>query len=230
MYSLFLVLIALIPTMILFYFVYHEDKIEKEPLYLLIILFCLGIVGTIISININNFLKNNFYFLNIPIENWSFKEIIFHSFVVIAILEEGIKWLITFLSIWKNKNFNYTYDGIIYSVVVALGFASLENIFYVLNYGLVTGIFRGILSVPGHAFFGVFTGYYLGLAKQRKNKIKCLFLSFLIPVLLHGIFDFLLLSNNIITYLLFLLFLIILYFISVQKIIKAAKEDTKIKG
>ena len=106
----------------------------------------------------------------------------------------------------------------------------MENIFYVLNYGLVTGIFRGILSVPGHAFFGVFTGYYLGLAKNSKNKIKYLLLSIIIPILLHGIFDFLLLSNHLVTYLLFLVFLVILYFVSVQKIIKAAKEDSKIKG
>ena len=231
MYSLFLVIIAIIPSIALFYFVYHKDAIEKEPFYLLIVLFCLGILGTLLSININQFLKNHFFFLNIPSENWSFLENLFHSFIVISFLEESIKWCITFFTIWKNKNFDYTYDGILYAVVVALGFASLENIFYVLNYGFITGILRGILSVPGHAFFGVFTGYYLGLAKNNSNKkIPYLFLSLLVPILLHGIFDFLLLSNNMIYYLVFFIFLIVLYFFSIRKIIIAAKNDTKIKG
>ena len=74
MYSLFLVIIAIIPSIALFYFVYHKDAIEKEPFYLLIVLFCLGILGTLLSININQFLKNHFFFLNVPSENWSFLE------------------------------------------------------------------------------------------------------------------------------------------------------------
>lgn len=230
MQSLFLITIALIPSIILFIFIYKKDKIEKEPFYFLIILFCLGILGTILSVLINQYLKNNFFFFNRSIESWSFFETIFHSFITIATLEETIKWSITFFATWKNKNFDYTYDGILYAVAVSLGFASLENIFYVLNYGLITGIFRGILSVPGHAFFGVFTGYYLSMAKKNmKSKKSYLLKSVLLPILLHGLYDVLLLSNQIVFYILFFVFLIILYYFSIQKINLASQNDTKIK-
>jgi len=82
-----------------------------------------------------------------------------------------------------------------------LGFATVENIIYVVftySNNPFVGLYRGIFSVPAHAIFGVSMGYYLSLAKfakdesqKKKNMVK----SLLIPILLHGIFDFILMAN-----------------------------------
>lgn len=76
---------------------------------------------------------------------------------------------------------------------MSLGFAALENIFYVADNGAGVGILRAILSVPGHALWGIFMGYQLGLAKfVPAERPKRLLLAFIIPFIGHGIYDFLL--------------------------------------
>ena len=79
-----------------------------------------------------------------------------YCFILVGLVEEGSKWIILKSFTWKNKEFNYIYDAIVYAVFVSLGFAALENIIYVLNGGITTAITRTIFSIPGHTFFGVF--------------------------------------------------------------------------
>src|SRR5436853_481905 len=77
------------------------------------------------------------------------------AFVVIGFSEEGCKYIMLRFYADRNKAFNEPFDGIIYSVMVSMGFATLENIGYVLNYGFQTGLVRMFLSVPSHAAFAV---------------------------------------------------------------------------
>ena len=127
-------------------------------------------------------------------------------------VEEGFKFLILYLVTRKNKNFNSLFDGLIYSVFVSLGFAALENVFYVTENGWMNAVVRAILSVPGHMFFAVLMGYYYSMwnlyckanAFERNFKAqglvipnspefvykKYLTLSLVMPVLAHGFYDF----------------------------------------
>jgi RsiW-degrading membrane proteinase PrsW (M82 family) len=84
-----------------------------------------------------------------------------------------------------------------YAVMVGMGFATLENIAYVLQNGVGTGITRMFLSVPAHATFAVLMGYHVGLAKFNPARRGWYFLLAIIwPVIFHGTFDFFLFIGN----------------------------------
>ena len=106
------------------------------------------------------------------------------------------------LVIWRNKNFNEFFDGIVYAAFISLGFACLENLMYVIGsdtFGsaITTGVMRALLSVPGHFLFAVIMGYFLGMAKFRPDqRSKYLILSLVCPMLAHGLFDYLLMLSS----------------------------------
>ena len=95
------------------------------------------------------------------------------------------------LCLLVQKAFDEPLDGIIYAVMVSMGFATLENIIYVLSHGFQTAIMRMFLSVPAHACFGVIMGYYVGMAKFSKSRVRYYKrVGLLLAVLFHGAFDF----------------------------------------
>jgi len=72
-----------------------------------------------------------------------------------------------------------------------MGFATLENIEYVYNYGITNGIVRMLLSVPAHGTFAVLMGYFVSLAKFKPERRGFyFFLAILLPVVFHGTYDF----------------------------------------
>lgn len=229
--NLFLLFVCILPIILLLWYVYAKDKIEKEPIYLLITLFIGGICACFISTVFSDILKKIFIFLNWHDKDLSIIQIIFKNLVSIALIEEGLKWLIDYFVTWNNKNFNYIYDAIVYAAFVSLGFALLENILYTIafkNYGLIPIVLRGIISIPSHLVFGIFMGFYLGISKNaivcNKNNqaIKYKLYSLVIPIILHFVYDLCLVYKNAIVYFIFLLFLIIMYVLAFIKIKKLA--------
>ena len=80
---------------------------------------------------------------------------------------------------------------------MGLGFAGIENVMYIMQGGLELAVGRGIFAVPAHFFFAIFMGYFFSLARFRYgNKKRYLFLAYIIPVILHGTYDFLLMYVN----------------------------------
>ena len=119
------------------------------------------------------------------------------SYGIVALSEEGSKFITLRFIPYRRKSFDDPFDGIIYAVMVGMGFATLENIGYVMQHGLATGILRMFLSVPAHGTFAVLMGYHVGLAKfDPANRKKHLQLAILLPVLFHGTFDFFLFVGN----------------------------------
>lgn len=224
-----LLYLAILPSIILGYYIYKKDIVEKEPFSLLLRSFIGGIITGILVIIISMILNISEY----PLTN-SYN-ILFYSFVLVALIEEGIKFIITYLMCYKNKEFNYRYDGIVYSAFVSLGFASYENILFVLEQGnFQTALYRGFLTVPAHVFFAIFMGYYLGNAKhfrryksKKKEKIN-LFQAFIVPVILHGFFDFCLFSGNSIGVIFFLIFISFLYIICFKKVKEVSEKKQHI--
>ena len=53
------------------------------------------------------------------------------SFLSAAPVEEVLKFTVLYSLVYKMKDFNEPIDGIVYGVTVSLGFATLENIYYV---------------------------------------------------------------------------------------------------
>jgi RsiW-degrading membrane proteinase PrsW (M82 family) len=92
---------------------------------------------------------------------------------------------------FPKKTFDEPYDGIVYSVMVGMGFATVENIGYVMQHGMSTAFLRMILSVPAHGTFAVLMGYFVGKAKFKPEKrLYYLLLGVLSATFFHGTFDF----------------------------------------
>ena len=234
MRTCFLLIIAIIPSAIILRLIYKKD-VEKEPLKLLFGLFGTGVISAFIAIYISFVL--NVIFPNFSPENIEGFDLIkasIYSFVFVALVEETIKWVFNYSIVFEHKQFNHIYDSIVYSVFIALGFGTFENILYVLNYGFNIGILRGIISIPTHAFYGVFMGYYIGMSKlaylngSKKLEKKYRIYSLLVPILLHGFFDFCLFSHNSLFILVFSIFVIFLYIKSIKIIKKLSNIKTNL--
>lgn len=231
----FIILVSIIPVVLLALFVYSKDNV-KEPKPLLIGLFISGFLAATIVIVIDIILSivvPNF-FISDNLSNISFYKLFSIIFLEIAFVEELSKWLMIRLLGYNNKNFDQQYDIIVYSVFVALGFACIENIFYLVPSSLSLGFYRAIFSIPGHACFGVFMGLFLGLAKTYEDEDKSLsriymFYAILIPTLLHTTYNFCLLADKTWFFIVFVIFMMLLYIISFIAIKKTSEENKSIR-
>jgi len=223
----FLIWLAILPGIIVGILIYKADKKEKEPKKELLKAFLLGIVSVFLTL----FISYIFGIINIKLDFESWIEVFLYSFFGISLIEEFSKWVCSYLFLKNNKNYNYLFDGIVYVTFVSLGFATIENILYTLSGGIVTGVIRAVTTVPAHAFFGIFSGYYLSLSKKEKilssnGKQKMyLFYSLLVPFLLHGFYDFCLLTQNIIFFGIYIVFVVVLYSSSINQVKKMGTID-----
>ena len=190
-----MVLVAgLVPCVVLLWYINKKDSIEKEPTGLLVKLIFLGCLSTIPAMVLE--LVGTNILTSIGMDETSYLYIFVENFFIVALAEEGCKKLMLRLGSWKNPAFNYVFDGVVYGVCVALGFAGLENVLYISGFGMEVAVVRGLAAVPLHAICGVFMGHFYGLEKKytatgmtglAKN-VKTL--SIVIPVLIHGFYDF----------------------------------------
>lgn len=217
-------LISILPSVIIALWVYYHDRYEREPFYLLIKTFILGALTIIPALFIERFLVGLNIFPGLLGDAYV-------AFVVAGFIEEYFKRWVVLRTIYHNKEFNEKLDGIAYSVYSALGFATVENIMYIANniaMEPLVGFYRGIFSVPAHTMFGITMGYYLSLAKFSKDGVerrKFLSKSLWIPVILHGIFNYILLSKLDILMILFIPFVLYLWIINIKKIRLCTKES-----
>lgn len=231
--DIILLIISILPVVILSYFIYKKDR-NKEPLKILLKLFFGGVLSIFITLIVSSILEIFFPFFESNYADLNLIELVVYTFIGVALIEEGSKFIILYNFSYNSKDFDEFYDMLMYGAYVSLGFACLENILYVFQNGMATAIIRGIASVPGHAFFGIFMGYYLGLAKiaslnknkrlENKNKM----LSLLVPTLFHGIFDYCLFSGKMILLFIFLIFLILLYINAFKKLNRVSKINKKL--
>lgn len=221
--GLILLLIALAPGLFLLWYFCHRDKYEPEPKRKILKIFFLGALMVIPAIIIEALLESACNAITTGIVN-----IFIMSFIVIAPAEELLKFFVVKKWIYNSLEFDEIMDGIVYTVSASLGFATIENIFYVFDYGIGTGIIRAFLSVPGHAFFGALMGYYLGLAKfNKENEKKMITKGILLAILLHGLYDFLLFTKTALA--LLVIPLIILLGLWIKKDMKKAEIQSKLR-
>jgi len=216
---MFLVLVALAPIFIILFYIYYRDKYEKEPIQILILSFIFGAAITLplyyIEPCLQRFWNNNFFN-----NSWQIANIFYTAFFVAAFSEELFKFAVLYFFIWKNKNFNELFDGIVYAIFIAMGFAAVENILYVFTNGLETAVLRIFTAVPLHALLAINMGYFFALAKFSDKKKLYLALAFIVPLVLHGIYDFILMSENEILLLFFIPYIILIYIYAFIKIKK----------
>lgn len=203
--------IALAPVLVIALYVYFRDKYEKEPWKLLLTALIIGALLTVPVVIVERVL-----YVFMPSDK--FKSLAYSAFVVAGLTEEGFKFLAFLLLIWRNRNFNEKFDGIVYAVFISLGFAGIENILYVSQGGYALGLTRALTAVPAHALFGITMGYYFGLARfYPQKRFYFVSLALLIPILLHGMYDFCLMAQIPLLLVLFVPFILYLWYSGFKK-------------
>lgn len=191
----FLVLLAFAPVVAIIWYVYAKDKYEKEPTKLLIACFGLGVISIVPAL----FGSELAISLNLK-ESGDIVDTFLFAVLGVALPEELAKFIFLRYYIFPKKDFNEPYDGIIYAVMIGMGFAAFENLLYVIQGGLAVGILRMFTAVPAHAVFGAMMGYYVGLAKMNSSRSQRnlqLAKGLGIAVVLHGLYDFFLFQQKI---------------------------------
>jgi len=154
--------------------------------------------------------------------------------LVVGISEEFSKFIFLYRRTWNSEEFDHTFDGVIYGLSVSLGFALIENIQYVFSFGILTGISRAIMTIPGHAAFGVMMGAWYGLARKHENNYQyvratlCKFISLLVPVIMHGTYDLLLTIGTSLTSVFALILVLICYLILDKMTTELSENDERI--
>lgn len=186
--SILMIIAALAPAIALCVYVFKKDRVEKEPLWLLILLLISGVLICFPVVEISSFLGDTFseYFAQFGTEEFDGIYLspfmyrvyqFFDNFGAVALVEEGFKWLALLIITSKSKHFNCVFDGMIYAIFVSLGFAGYENILYVLGNGWSVALMRSFTAVPGHMFNAVLMGYFYSMwhvtnvAKKQETKL-----------------------------------------------------------
>lgn len=192
MLDIIILVLAIAPVIWLMRYIYKKDKYEKEPIGMLVKAFVFGIFAIPMDLIVVGIINSV----------WRGELVFYSAFWEAGIPEEFCKWTMFMLIIWRNRNFDEFFDGIVYASFISLGFACVENIMYVFGaesfFGSIgISLTRALLSVPGHFLFGVLMGYYLALAKfEPKNRRKYLIYSLVFPMLAHGVFDYILMLSS----------------------------------
>lgn len=181
-----LLALAMAPGIAIGVFIYLNDKHEREPIGLLVISFLYGALSTVVTLLISWPLT-----ASIAIEENNVLDQAISAFFLVALVEEFSKFIFVRFILYPNKNFNEPFDGIVYALIVSMGFATLENVLYTFEYGAATGFARMFTAVPAHATFGVLMGYFLGKAKfTHQRELYYSVLALLVASLFHGAYDF----------------------------------------
>ena len=176
-----ILILAIAPPLLIVYYIYQKDKYDKEPKSLIIKSFLFGCLGIIPAIFLELFAKG------------MFTNLFLYVFIGIALVEEGVKYFFLKKYLFNKPDFNEPMDGIVYAVMISLGFATVENIFYV--YGeegqeINVALMRMFTAIPLHAVCGVILGYFVGLAKFSDNSKPLLYKGLFLATLVHGLYNY----------------------------------------
>ena len=187
-----LVFLSILPVAVLMIIMYKMDKFQKEPIKSLVKAFLGGALG---AIGITTILDLISYKIFPSPPMW------YEMFITAGVFEEMSKFLIFMIFIWRDKHFDEFFDGIVYASFISLGFACLENIGYVImasqensfGYGASVALYRAFYAVPGHFLDGILLGFFLSLAKFRKERRLLYIITGLALVIIvsHGLWDYL---------------------------------------
>lgn len=195
---LHVIALAVLPALILIFYTYQQDKLQREPVKNLVKAFFYGCGSVFASLLISVPFMNMGLF---QAEIQSYSDAFRTAFFGAAIPEESAKLLLLWLFLRKCRDFDERMDGIVYAVCIGMGFAAFENIEYLFASGsdwITTGIGRSVTAIPGHFGFAVLMGYYYSLNHfDRYRSPGAAWKMWLYPVLAHGLYDFVAMSQEV---------------------------------
>lgn len=219
--------LAVIPGLIIIVYIYGKDKVEKEPLGLIGKLILYGMCCCFVAANAERLVSA--FLPSYPAGTLGYA--ITNAFFVAALCEEAVKLLALKIGSWNNSHFNYRFDGIVYGVSVAVGFAVLENVMYVMQYGFATAVVRAFTAVPLHAFCGAVMGIQYSQARKaavdgrEMARITNMALAYLMPFAIHGIYDMFAMMRSQVASTCLFAFVIFLYVTVTKMINRMSRED-----
>ncbi len=172
------------------WFLLSHDRGPKEPVLALWLAFGLGALSALAAYFIEREFINP---ANIAIG--APKDVLLRSTITVAVIEECCKFLPLALYIYKRRYFNEHTDGVIYFALVGLGFGLPENLLYTLQQGTQTGITRIFLTPIFHAAITGMVGYFLAKQKLDHRSPLIVVIALGVAIILHGFYDFGLLSG-----------------------------------
>ncbi len=215
-------ILAILPGIAICIWIFYRDRHEREPILLLLLCFVAGICSTFPAI-----LMEEFWFDMGIVESDNIFQTFVLAFAAVGFSEELVKFICLMACAYPWKAFNEPMDGIVYSVMVGMGFATLENILYSNLYGMETVVLRAFTAVPAHAAFGIVMGYHVGRAKFKLGNVYFqLFLGLATATLFHGAYDFFLLQQNIPELSLLAMVVLVLCIFYTRNLIKLHHENS----
>ena len=177
-----ILILAVLPPLLIAYYIYKKDKYDVEPRKLIIKSFLFGCLSIIPAIILETIFNESL-----------FSSLFIYVMVGIALIEEGLKYFFLKRYLFNKADFNEPMDGIVYAVMISMGFALVENVAYVYGHQgqeIQVAILRMFTALPLHAVCGVIMGYYVGMAKFNTNKKFLLVKGLGLAVLVHGVYDY----------------------------------------
>jgi len=127
-------------------------------------------------------------------------QILLYCFLVVGPVEEGAKFLIARIFIFRSLQFDEPIDGLVYSSAISIGFASVESLIYVPLLGWPDHLARTLTAPLTHSLFSSIWGFGTGVAFFRTRSRSSRFLWQVLPLvaamLIHGLYDYVLLAMN----------------------------------
>ena len=225
---------AVIPAVIMMIYIYKHDKREKEPGQLLFRCILGGCASALAAMLVETAATwvMEWYYDSHAISEAGYAVV---TAIMVGLSEEGTKYFFLKKSTWRNAEFNYTFDGIVYAVFVSLGFAALENVLYVFSYGdLEVAFQRAILTIPAHMSFAVYMGIYYARAKNAEvtgdayGTTMYQWIAYLAAVFLHAVYDGALMIGSDASIIFFYVFVILLDIMVIKTIRSQAHKDRPI--
>jgi RsiW-degrading membrane proteinase PrsW (M82 family) len=184
-----LLALSIAPGIAISLYIFLKDRFNREPHLNLLVCFLLGCLSILPAILIQLLTVK-------PVERLMGEGILYtavFAYLIVGLSEEWSKYIMLRSYAYPKKSFDEPFDGIVYSVMIGMGFATVENILYVEQHGVGTALVRMFLSVPAHATFAILMGYFAGKAKFKPERRKFyLFTGIFWAVFFHGTYDFLL--------------------------------------
>jgi RsiW-degrading membrane proteinase PrsW (M82 family) len=189
-------LLSVLPCVLWLWYFSSRSLYKRAARRVLGVTFALGALATVPALFLNLAGQSLF----IDLFGHTERSHILTLLLVVGPVEELLKLLVVYFYAYRRKEFDEPLDGVIFSATAALGFAAVENVFYLARNDPALVLLRGPLSNPGHALFSALWGLSLSKAKAAPNmigaRLPIVARGFLMASLLHSLFDLLLLAAD----------------------------------
>jgi protease PrsW len=174
-----------------------KDHLNPEPRRMLVLSYFLGAAAAGVGLA----LYRLFEFLGVPDDPGNTPmEILLYCFLVVALIEEGVKFAAARVIVFRTIHFDEPIDGLVYSSAIAIGFASVESLIYTPLLSWPYQLARDVTAPLTHSLFSSIWGFGCAYAffrsPSRIQKVSWQIFSVITAMAAHASYDFFLLSQN----------------------------------